>query len=218
MKRGPYKDRAQFLEQTIALRKQGYGYGTIGRKLNIPPMTIRRWVSDISSNKRTAQRMADQKRWEPSLEESKTRATRKKAIIRDRGRKCEECGLEEWLGVPIPLDLHHIDGIRQNDSKENLRLLCPNCHALTANYCGKNIGKNFALVAQLGRRRFIQNEDSGGSNPSGGTKFVRRPFSGLQGNWFGKAVAEDRNHWLLLVNANSSEGSFDSITEVPYNV
>ncbi len=70
----------------------------------------------------------------------------------------------------------------------------------------------------IGRRRFSQKEVSVSSNLTGGTKFVRRPFSGLQGNEFGKAVAKDRNHWLLLVNANSSEGSFDSITEVPYNV
>ncbi|TFG24210.1 MAG: hypothetical protein EU529_04875 [Promethearchaeota archaeon] len=35
-----------------------------------------------------------------------------------------------------PLDIHHIDGNRQNNRPENLELLCPNCHALTPNYKG----------------------------------------------------------------------------------
>lgn len=52
--------------------------------------------------------------------------------------KCERCGLTEWQGVPIPLELHHKDGNRFNNSLDNLIILCPNCHALTDNYRGKN--------------------------------------------------------------------------------
>lgn len=62
-----------------------------------------------------------------------------KAIIALRGHKCECCGLESWLNKPIPLEVHHIDGDRLNNELENLQLLCPNCHALTNNYRGKNI-------------------------------------------------------------------------------
>lgn len=53
--------------------------------------------------------------------------------------KCESCGLTEWLGQPIPLHLHHKDGDHSNNLLENLELLCPNCHALTDNYGGKNV-------------------------------------------------------------------------------
>ena len=51
--------------------------------------------------------------------------------------KCERCGKTEWEDEPIPLQLHHINGDRTDDRLENLQLLCPNCHALTDNYCGK---------------------------------------------------------------------------------
>ena len=52
---------------------------------------------------------------------------------------CEICGNREWLGHKIPLELHHIDGNHNNNNLENLQLLCPNCHASTNNYRGKNI-------------------------------------------------------------------------------
>lgn len=55
--------------------------------------------------------------------------------------QCENCKQREWLGNPIPLELHHIDGNRNNNILENFQLLCPNCHALTKSYRGKNSAK-----------------------------------------------------------------------------
>jgi Zn finger protein HypA/HybF involved in hydrogenase expression len=52
--------------------------------------------------------------------------------------KCECCGLSEWLGEPIPLELDHIDGDHYNNTIQNLKILCPNCHAKTPTYRGKN--------------------------------------------------------------------------------
>lgn len=52
--------------------------------------------------------------------------------------QCNKCGLTEWLNEPIPLELEHIDGVHHNHKVENLELLCPNCHAQTETYCGKN--------------------------------------------------------------------------------
>lgn len=52
--------------------------------------------------------------------------------------KCECCGLTEWLGEPIPLELDHVDGDHYNNTLENLKILCPNCHAKTPTYRGKN--------------------------------------------------------------------------------
>jgi len=51
---------------------------------------------------------------------------------------CSHCRLTEWLGHAIPLELDHVDGDRENNELSNLRLLCPNCHALTPTYRGRN--------------------------------------------------------------------------------
>ena len=59
-------------------------------------------------------------------------------IIALRGRKCESCGLTEWMGKPINLEVHHINGNRSDNRLENLLLLCPNCHSYTPNFTRKN--------------------------------------------------------------------------------
>lgn len=43
------------------------------------------------------------------------------------------------MGQPIALELHHVNGIKDDLRIENLQILCPNCHAFTDNYRGKNI-------------------------------------------------------------------------------
>lgn len=56
---------------------------------------------------------------------------------------CSKCGCDgSWLDGKISLELHHIDGDNRNNLLENLEYLCPNCHALTSNYRGKNKGIN----------------------------------------------------------------------------
>lgn len=52
--------------------------------------------------------------------------------------QCSTCNLTHWQGLPIPLELDHKDGDKTNNSLANLRVLCPNCHALTPTYRGKN--------------------------------------------------------------------------------
>jgi hypothetical protein len=69
-----------------------------------------------------------------SLDKLHSNAYLKKALIRERGHQCGDCGNTRWKGVPIPLELEHADGDTTNNAKDNLFLLCPNCHALTPTY------------------------------------------------------------------------------------
>ena len=68
----------------------------------------------------------------------------KKYLIREgyKEHRCERCKRTEWEGQEIPLELHHINGKRSDNRIENLQILCPNCHALTENYCGKKVKIN----------------------------------------------------------------------------
>lgn len=52
--------------------------------------------------------------------------------------RCAKCNNTEWLGSLIPLELEHKNGNSADHSLKNLELLCPNCHAFTSTYRGKN--------------------------------------------------------------------------------
>lgn len=57
-----------------------------------------------------------------------------------RGYSCSVCSISEWNGKPITLEVEHIDGNSDNNLKENVCLICPNCHSQTDTYKGKNKG------------------------------------------------------------------------------
>lgn len=53
--------------------------------------------------------------------------------------KCENCGCDgNWQGGKIALEIHHKNGDNKDNRIENLTYLCPNCHALTDTYRGRN--------------------------------------------------------------------------------
>lgn len=52
--------------------------------------------------------------------------------------KCYICNISKWNNKEISLDLDHIDGNRENNLLNNLRLLCPNCHSQTSTFKGRN--------------------------------------------------------------------------------
>ncbi len=132
-----------------ACRKLGHSAsGTVGRQV------LARWIDDLHldtshfTGPGWAKGMTFPKAEKVTLVDllvtgGYLHSTRLKQRLIDEGLKepcCESCGQSSWLDRPIPLELHHEDGDRSNNRLENLKLLCPNCHALTDNYRARNIG------------------------------------------------------------------------------
>jgi len=67
---------------------------------------------------------------------------KREKIFREQSGKCNHCGLENWLGQKITLELEHRDGNTNNNDRSNLELLCPNCHSLTHTWRGRNKSKS----------------------------------------------------------------------------
>jgi len=71
---------------------------------------------------------------------------RRKIVMEDQNGKCNRCGLNKWLNQDLVLELEHKDGNRNNNSRENLEFICPNCHSLTKTWRGRNKSKNKKLT------------------------------------------------------------------------
>lgn len=53
--------------------------------------------------------------------------------------QCELCGQGEiWRGRRLSLILDHVNGVRDDNRLENLRIVCPNCNATLDTHCGRN--------------------------------------------------------------------------------
>lgn len=74
--------------------------------------------------------------------------------------KCEnpKCGITEWCGEPIELELHHINGNHYDNRLENLVLLCPNCHSQTSNFrTSEGLNKILSDIAIKESKSAIEN-------------------------------------------------------------
>ena len=61
-------------------------------------------------------------------------------ILKEQNNKCAICSCSDfWNNKKLTLQLDHIDGDRYNNQRENLRMVCPNCHSQTETFCSKNI-------------------------------------------------------------------------------
>ena len=67
--------------------------------------------------------------------------------------KCSCCGLVDWQGKTISLQLDHIDGNNKNNTIENVRWLCPNCHSQTSTWGFKNASEFSKEASKVGAKK-----------------------------------------------------------------
>ena len=136
----------QFVKESISFRElqQKIGYSAnSGSAHKILEQVLNDYNIDYSHFKGHAWNK-DLSKYEDALTDFGTHCwpTIKEKLFQERPYQCECCGLTKWNGKPIRLQVHHIDGNRQHNTRDNLQILCPNCHSQTDNWCSKNVSRS----------------------------------------------------------------------------
>ena len=72
------------------------------------------------------------------------RPTLRKILTETVGYNCADCGISDWNGKEITLQVDHIDSNAGNNMPDNVQLLCPNCHSQSKYWGGRNKGNGRA--------------------------------------------------------------------------
>jgi hypothetical protein len=114
---------AQVLRK-LNLREVGGNYATVKKKISHLGIPTDHFTGQ-AHNKNKEIKLFDALKSKPAI---------KRRLLKERGHACEFCGISEWNNLPIVLEMDHIDGNSFNNSRENLRILCPNCHSQTPTF------------------------------------------------------------------------------------
>ena len=138
-------------EQVIEALESSIGLSEAGRKLGCRGTTLCTWMKkfnlDWEKYKNVGRKGRDStkdRRYtaEQAFQKNMPFRYASKYLKEEREWKCECCGLSEWQGQKLPLEIHHINGDRWDQRRENLQILCPNCHSLTENWRARSKGKS----------------------------------------------------------------------------
>ena len=113
--------------------------------------------------------------------------------------KCEICGISEWQGVKLPLELHHKDTNHYNNNLENLQILCPNCHSIQEGNSGAAIGTKVKKEVKPKVEKIIFICPQCGQEFSGKGKMCRKCYN------FSNRITErpNRDELKTLIRNNS---------------
>lgn len=132
--------------QKLGLKEAGGNYENIKTKINLFEIDTTHFHGMIwnkgktwSKSKDISHKLIENSTYSSGLPISTYKLKKQLLKLGYKEHICEKCNNIEWLGNPISLELHHINGNRFDNRIENLQLLCPNCHSFTENYRGKNM-------------------------------------------------------------------------------
>lgn len=143
-----YMERKRYIvENNISLIKEWESKRTplmeVARRLNLKYDTLKKYLNilgvqyKINQSRKGLKHPERRASLEQVLNNNSTNSTKRRKLIEEgiKEEKCEICGFSEWMGKPIPLELHHKDFNHYNNSLDNLQILCANCHMQAHNYC-----------------------------------------------------------------------------------
>ena len=143
-------DRKRYIvEENLTLIKEWENKGIpmmeVARNLSIKYDTLKKYLKILGISYKTnphrkgLRYQESRKTIQSILNGNSSNAKKRRRLIEEgiKEEKCECCGLSEWMGKPIPLELHHKDFNHYNNSLNNLQILCSNCHMQSHNYCNK---------------------------------------------------------------------------------
>jgi hypothetical protein len=131
----------------LNLKMHGGNYNTLNRYIEIYNIDISHFKENFNNYKNFIKRDLSEILVEKSTFTSSSHLKNRLYKEGLKERICEMCGqTEEWNGNKISLILDHINGIRNDNRIENLRILCPNCNATLDTHCGKNKKKKKQII------------------------------------------------------------------------
>ena len=126
----------------LGLKLTGSNYSHIKSRIEKAQLDISHFLGKASNCGNKHKGGPVKKTWEQVLvlkkEGHREKAVRLRRALVEYGKtyECEKCGLNEWLGEEIKLQIDHINGEWLDNRPENLRFMCPNCHSQTNNHSG----------------------------------------------------------------------------------
>ena len=125
------------LQSGHSYRKISHAHGiaiaTISRALRLGKVARNKFRKEMSDSEYAA--LFDGLRATPNFRYRMRHRLIKSGLAKDA---CASCGLSEWMGQRLLLELDHIDGHSTNNTISNFRLLCLNCHSQTPTWRGRN--------------------------------------------------------------------------------
>jgi len=113
--------------------KKKKSVANIGKTARKTPISLEERASNISKTKAWAL-----EKYNSATFDELGLSNKKRRVVEEQQGKCNHCGISEWNGKPIVLEYEHKDGNNQNNSRDNVECICPNCHSQTETWRGRN--------------------------------------------------------------------------------